>query len=137
MSFSTFAANTMLDYSFRNVSFTRPTQWYVQLHTGDPGLGGTSNLLASTARIACTSWREGSGQANSRWGWIRNSVAIRWTSVGATSSVPYCTVWDAVSGGNCLFIASLEKQETGAPSAVVGDKFLIPPYYLTLQWVGT
>ena len=42
MAFSTYGGNLALDWLLSNASVTRPTAWYVSLHTADPGLTGAS-----------------------------------------------------------------------------------------------
>ena len=44
MAFSTYGGNLVLDWLLSNASVTRPTAWYVSLHTADPGLTGASEV---------------------------------------------------------------------------------------------
>lgn len=67
---------------------------YVQMHVGEPGAGGTSNVAAETSRQLAT-------MAASSGGASANSAALTWTAVTATETWTRCSFWSASSGGTC------------------------------------
>jgi hypothetical protein len=83
-------------------AYTAPSATYVQLHTGDPGSAGTSNVSSVTTREAVT-W--GSPSAGS----ISASNTPTWSSWAGTNGeiVTDISVWDASTSGNFLFSAPL------------------------------
>ena len=83
-------------------AFSAPSATYVQLHTGDPGSAGTSNVSSVTTREAVT-W--GTPSAGS----IAESNTPTWSSWAGTNGeiVTDITVWTASSGGTFLLSAPL------------------------------
>lgn len=67
---------------------------YVQLHTGDPGAAGTSNVSSVTTREEIT-WGSPSG------GSVSASGTIEWTDWAGTNGEveSYISLWSASSGG--------------------------------------
>ena len=45
MPISTYAGNLVLDWLLSTAAATRPTTWSLSLHTADPGLTGTDEVL--------------------------------------------------------------------------------------------
>lgn len=76
---------------------TRPTAWYVALHTADPTETG------AVAEVSGSSYARQAVTLNRTAGQVVNAGAVTFPAVTAT---PYTTshvsIWDAVSGGNCL-----------------------------------
>jgi hypothetical protein len=83
-------------------AYTAPAATYVQLHTGDPGASGTSNVSSVTTREAVT-W--GTSSAGS----VAESNTPTWSTWAGTNGeiVTDISVWDASTSGNFLFSASL------------------------------
>ena len=73
---------------------------YVQLHTGHPGSAGTANVATETTRESCTfaSASAGSKATNSD---------LLWSSVSATETYAYFTLWSASTGGTFLWSGSI------------------------------
>jgi hypothetical protein len=88
-------ANSWLDGLCRSVAWTEPADFYVKLHTGDPGAAGTSNAAGETTRQAGT-FSAASGEA------ITNSAALTWTNVSTTETVSHVSFWDTSTGGTFL-----------------------------------
>lgn len=89
-------ANAMLD-SFGDV--------YVQMHTGDPGANGTSNISAHTQRALADLGPAAAG--------LRSLVsAIDWASVWSATAqtVTHVSGWTAATGGTFVFSAALSSQ---------------------------
>lgn len=102
------AEDLLLTYLLTLSAATRPTAWYVELHFGDPGEDGTSNPVTATedadyVRKAVTFADPvaGSGQCLS-------NNAPSWTvGAGTGYTLTHISIWDALSGGNCLYKGSL------------------------------
>ena len=68
---------------------------YVQLHTGDPGDDGTSNVSAETTREQITFSASSGGVKNS-------SSQPSWQNWAAgTETITHVSLWTAASGGTC------------------------------------
>lgn len=104
---SNYAETLALKYLLTTDSVTRPTAWYVALHTGAPGEDGTNAELAGN-------------------GYARKAVAFTVTddaadndaeiafgpATGDWGSVSHFSLWDASSGGNCLYQGALDTART-------------------------
>jgi hypothetical protein len=99
-------------------AFTAYGPVYVQLHTGDPGSAGTSNVAGESTRESAGS---NPAFATPSGGSTTNSNAIAWTSVSNTETYTDVSIWSALSGGT--FIAS--GTITGG-SVTAGQTFTIP-----------
>lgn len=115
MALSTTVRNSYLDALCRNTSYAVAAV-YVQLHTGDPGSAGTSNIASETTRKQVTFGSAASGGA------ISNTADIAWTSVAATETYAYISLWTAASSGTYLGSAAL----TQSKAVNSGDNFTIP-----------
>lgn len=114
MTLSTYARDGIADHLFNGASLAVPTVWYVQCHTGSPGLAGTSNISTafSPARVQVTSgWSASSGGA------VANSSAVLFTPSLAAETISHVSVWDHATAGNCLGYGSLAVSKTIA----IGD----------------
>lgn len=76
---------------------------YVQMHTGDPGASGTSNIALVGSRVPATLTTATAG--------IRSlTTIVSWPSgpwVGAPQTVTHVSVWSAGTGGSFIFSAAL------------------------------
>jgi hypothetical protein len=120
MSISNYAENKLLD-TFRNVSYAVAAT-YVQLHTGDPGEDGTSNVASNGGRLAVT-FNAASG------GSMVSAAAVTWTNVSTSETYSHFTLWDNSTGGNCLWIGPFSTSAT----VVAGDNFQITSLTLTMD----
>lgn len=66
---------------------------FMQLHTGAPGVNGTSNVAANNTRKSVSF----NAAAN---GATANSGAVLWASVPANEKYTHCTFWTLASGGS-------------------------------------
>jgi hypothetical protein len=107
--------NSFLNALCKNTSYANAAVW-VKLHTGDPGLAGTSNAAGETDRTQATFGSVASGGA------ISNTVAIAWTAVSTSETYTHASLWSASTAGTFLGSAALTQ------SKVVnsGDNFSIP-----------
>lgn len=122
MSISNYAELKILDHLTGTTSWTAPTNAHLQLHTGDPGETGASNVASENTRKV-TAWSAASS------GSISISAEVEWTNVSATETYTHWSLWDASSGGNCLFYGAL------SASAVMtaGDSFKFTSLTLSLD----
>ena len=113
MSASNALETMLLQWSLTAGSPTRPTTWFLSLHTGDPGETGASNELSGN-------------------GYARQSIAFTVSGDTATSStsqsfgpnsgsnwgtVTHFAIWTASSGGTCLYVGAW----SGGVAYAVGD----------------
>lgn len=91
MSLSNYAEDYLLDYLLTGTI-------YVELHTGDPGEDGTADA-SGEGRQSCTF-------AASSGGIKKNNTAPSWTATIA-QTITHISLWDAVSGVNCLYTGEL------------------------------
>jgi hypothetical protein len=100
MSMSDYAEIEAMKYLFTAEALgTRPTVWYVALHTADPTDAGTTNEVfgAWYARQAVSFTRT--------LGAIVNTGAVTFPAVtGAGLTVTHISIKDALSGGNTLAV---------------------------------
>lgn len=97
--FSTYAGTIALDHLTGRAAWTMPSGIHVQLHTGAPGLAGTSNVASTSTRVAATFGAASGGSAS-------NSGAVTFTAA-ANETITHFSLWDASTSGNCLWQAAL------------------------------
>lgn len=112
-SWSEAAANAVLDAVCRNTSYAVAAV-YVQLHTGNPGAAGTSNVATETTRKQATF-----GDAADS-GTISNTVALTWTNVAGSEDFTNFSAWTLATGGSFLFSGTIT-----ANAVTAGDTFSI------------
>jgi len=120
MSISNFLENTLLDLVFNASAYAGQSTVYVQLHVGDPGETGTSNVAGETTRKAVTF-------AGAVGGSVVSDSAATWASVAAAETYTHISLWDAASGGNCLWTGSL----TSDTAVALGQAFTLASGDLT------
>jgi hypothetical protein len=120
---SRYVEAALLDALFNNASpaALQLSNRYVKLHTGAPGVNGTSNAAGETTRKAVT------GAASS--GGVFTSVAdLIWTSVASSETYTDISIWDSSTAGNCLWVGSL----SGGVAVTSGGTFTIAAGNLTV-----
>jgi hypothetical protein len=92
-----------MKYAFTTTSMgTRPTAWYVALHTADPTETG------ATAEVSGSSYARVSATWSQTVNVVSNVAAITFPTVtSAGYTVTHFSVWDASTSGNCLFKGAL------------------------------
>jgi hypothetical protein len=108
-------ANAILDALCRSVTWAEPAATWVQLHVGDPGAAGTTNVAVETDRVEATF---GDSAAS---GAISNTVQLQWASVAGTEDYTHFSVWTASVAGTFLFSGTVT-----ANAITIGDTFTIP-----------
>ena len=109
-------AAKILDAIGNATNYTAPTAFWIQLHTGDPGSAGTSNIAGNATRKQ-VSFGAASGGA------IANDAAITWTTgeVDTAEDYTHWSAWTASSSGTFLYSGTMT-----ANAVLVGDTFTIP-----------
>jgi hypothetical protein len=106
---SNYAESLVIRWLFDDVAVTRPTSWYVALHTADPGETGATGELSGNgyARQSATFTEDTNGL-------VDNDADITFGPNTTTNwgNVTHVSVWDAVSGGNCLAKGALSSSVT-------------------------
>lgn len=97
---------------------TRPTAWYVSLHTGDPGETGASNELSGNgySRQAVT-FADASSGASSNEGALTfgPNTSSNW------GTVSHIAIWSASTSGTCYMKGAL----AASRAIAVGDSLVI------------
>jgi hypothetical protein len=115
VSISNFLEDTLLNLVFNGTAYGGQSTVYVKLHVGDPGEAGTANPASETTRAAAT-FGTASGGA------ISNDAPIQWTNLAASETITHISLWDASTGGNCLWAGPL----TASKAVNAGDNLTIP-----------
>jgi hypothetical protein len=122
MSISNYAELKILEHTTGKTAWTIPSNVYVKLHTGDAGEDGTSNAATETTRKVAA-WATASSGA------IATSATLEWTNVASTETYSHWSMWDASTGGNCLWTGAL----SSSAAVTAGDTFQITSLTLSLD----
>ena len=122
MTISNFLEDELLDTLDGSGSAYSASATYLQLHIGDPGEDGTGNPAAETTRES-VSFGAASGGSKA------SSATVEWTLVSTTETYSHWSLWDAATGGNCLWYGALSANA----SVTAGDTFEITSLTLTLD----
>jgi len=109
--------NTLRTTGNGGAAYSAVAGTFVQLHTGDPGAAGTSNVSAgSTTR---NSFAFGSSSSGSSL--ALNTAPSAWTNGGTSETLTHISVWTASSAGTLLFTVAL----TASKAWASGDQFTL------------
>ena len=102
---SNYLENLMLEWACNVGSPTRPSAFYVSLHTGDPGETGANETTATAyarQQLTTTPWNSASA------GVIKTGAGVTFTTSDASPvSITHIAIFDASTSGNCLFIGTM------------------------------
>jgi hypothetical protein len=124
MTISSFLENELLDTLDGSGSAYSASATYLKLHIGNPGEDGTGNPAAETTRKEVEFEVASAGSKSSTTG-----VSVEWTLVAATETYSHWSMWDASTGGNCLWYGAL----SASAAVTAGDTFEITSLTLTLE----
>lgn len=97
--------NLLLNFLLNNQTATRPTAWYVSLHTADPTEAGTGTEV-STSGTAYVRQAIVFGAASG--GTTSNTALITFpTATASWGTVTHCGIWSASSAGTCYLYGPL------------------------------
>lgn len=125
MSLSNYSENILLNWLLTNdAAPTRPTAWYVQLHMTDPTDTGTAGTQPTIITNDYDRKPITGGMSTATVGTCTNEANISWTAnaAAATYTFTHISIWDALTGGNCLFVG-----EIGVPELVAANGVLTFP----------
>lgn len=125
MSMADYAEVEVMKYLFTAEAMgTRPTAWYVELHTADPSDSGSANAVIGA-------WYVRQSAAFTRTGsQVANTSTITFPAVtGAGVTITHITIKDALSGGNTLAVLPQSPSKVYA----IGDVVAIPAGALTFS----
>lgn len=110
-----YAEDQAIKWMMTGAAVTRPTAWYVALHTGDPGEAGSANEIGAGVGYA----RQSAAFTSNGDGTVDNDALITFGPNTNTNwgSVTHVSVWTAASGGSCLYKGPL----TAAKTVNIGD----------------
>ncbi|MFF4536560.1 hypothetical protein [Streptomyces aureus] len=109
--------NTLRTTGNGGAAYSAVAGTFVQLHTGDPGAAGTSNVSAgSSTRNTFIFNSSSSGSALSL-----GTAPSAWTSGGSSETLTHISVWTASTSGTFLFSVAL----TASKAWASGDTFTL------------
>ena len=114
-------ANRILDHLRGGTAWTQPGGLHIRLHVGDPGGSGTANGSAVSTRSQATFAAAASGAI------ALTGTNPSWSMTG-TETISHISVWDASTGGNFLWSATLSV----AKSVQSGDTLTLTSCGLSL-----
>jgi hypothetical protein len=115
--FTNYAENLVMTWLFTASAATRPTAWYVALHTADPTeVGNVGELTGNGYARQSATWTIASNEASNT-----GTLTFGPNTTTNWGSVSHVSVWDAVSAGNCLAKGALSSSVT----INVGDSLTI------------
>ena len=95
---SNYAENLLIQWLMTTNSVTRPTAWYLALHTGDPGETGASNEVSGSGYARQQATFAGSNDT------VDNDATETFTASGGNwGAITHMSIWDALTTGNCLW----------------------------------
>lgn len=109
-------SNALLNALFNQTNYTAPTAIWMQLHVGDPGSAGTSNVATETTRKDVTS-----SFAAASGGAVSSNAAVTWTGVAGSEDFTHWSLWSASSAGTFYISGTIT-----ANAVTTGDTFTIP-----------
>jgi len=132
MSTSVYSSEQLLKWLFTTAAMgTRPTAWYVALHTGDPSADGSTNELTD-ANYARQSVGFTAAQGTTLWE-VTNDADVVFPAAGAAYTAGHVTVWDSQTGGNMLARMELPLARSISPGGV----FTVPAGELVIKGEGS
>lgn len=103
------AGNNALDDAFATYQF-------MQLHNGQPGPNGTSNVANSGTRASIAA-----AVAPAAAGVMTSDADVDWTAVSTSETYTHCSFWTLASGGTFGFSGTVTANPVSS-----GDNFKIP-----------
>lgn len=118
---TTYLANEILDHILRGETYMAPTGVFISLHTADPGLTGANEVSTGNWPAYVRQDADGGGSptagfsaasAKATANLLKLSFPANDGASGVT--VTHFGIWDASTGGNCLFADALDSSKTVA-----------------------
>lgn len=121
--FTNYAEELVLKYMLSTTSVSRPSSWFVALHTADPTEAGNQGEVTTTLDSAYQR-KSVTFTYNNTNNSMESSAELTWTVSGSSSgyTVAAISIWDSSTSGQCLF-----KQVLPIPVALTANQvFSIP-----------
>lgn len=112
MALSTYIGNKILDAILNAVTLTGITTPYIALHTGDPGLVGSSEVTGGSYIRKAGSFITAASKA------ADNDSAIEYPGMPA-ATITFLGIWDAETAGNFIWGGA----NTGTQAVAAGNVF--------------
>lgn len=126
MAATTYTIQNVLNALIRGQAFTQPSELWVALHTGSPGLTGANEVdtgnwpsyvrrdsLQGDTQAAAWSSPDGNGIT-----WNQKQLIFPVFDGSSPVTITHFSVFNAETGGNCLFSGALETPREIGPSQV-------------------
>lgn len=133
---TTYTGNKLIDQLVRGVAFAPPARVYLALHTANPGVTGASEItLANWPGYARLDAAQGdavaTGFAAAAAKKTQNAKQLLFPTMDGAASVTitHWSIWDALTGGNCLWTGALTYAKTLNPT----DEVVVHPTELQLE----
>lgn len=101
MNLANAAEDLLLAWLMTAGAATRPTSWFIGLHTADPGEDGTTGEVSTSgtgyARVSATFATPSGGSTATSNSQTFTDTGTDWGLIG------WISIWTAVSGGSCLW----------------------------------
>lgn len=105
---SDYTENLALDFLLTTGTATRPTAWYIGLHTADVTDAGTGTEVSGNAYARKAVAFTVSGDTGSNSGTVTFDAA----SGGNWGTITHIGIWDALTTGNLLFHGAVTTSKT-------------------------
>jgi hypothetical protein len=116
---STYLANKLLDLPVGAVAFTAPATLYFGLYNSAPTAGGGGQEVAGGSYARATLSNNTTNFPAATSGAKSNATAITWpTATAAWNSVVAVGVFDAATGGNLLYFATISSKTVDSNDTV-------------------
>jgi len=115
-------ANAFLDALGNAANYTADAAVWIQLHTADPGVAGTTSIATETTRKSA-SFGAASG------GSMANDVALTWTSIAGSQDATHFSAWSASTAGTFRFSGTIT-----ANAYTAGDTYTVAIGALTVTF---
>lgn len=124
-----FSSEQLLKWLFTDATLgTRPTTWYVGLHTANPTLDGSAAEVSDANYVRqAVNFVADQPVADEAWR-VRNDSDVVFPATDGAVTITHVTVFDASTAGNCLAVLALSTSSSLAPGGV----YTIPINDLTI-----
>lgn len=115
-------AQARMDHLGGNTPWPQPTEWWVRLHTGNPGRTGVANVATENTPkdFTLVGWDPAAFNGGSnRWEMTTSSSPVAtWSSLPATETITWVSVWDGDPGSGGTHLFNVDVNDT--PVAIGG-----------------
>ncbi|MCV9910185.1 hypothetical protein OIV19_21555 [Brucella sp. HL-2] len=133
---TTYTGNKLIDLLVRGKAFEPPARVFIALHTADGGLTGANEMTAAkwpsyTRLDFALGEAVDTGFAVAAAKKSKNLKQLLFPTMDGAASVKitHWSIWDAATGGNCLWTGTLTYDKTLNPT----DEVVVHPNELALE----